>query len=75
MQALLTSTKVSVTTAKQPCEICGSHDFEVIYSGPIRDMVFGVTKEGAEISECSSCLAQRLSAEHCIPESYYGSGE
>lgn len=61
--------------AKQNCEICDSLESQVIYSGPIRDMVFGVNKEGAEISECSVCGAQRLSEDHCIPESYYGSGE
>jgi 2-polyprenyl-3-methyl-5-hydroxy-6-metoxy-1,4-benzoquinol methylase len=60
---------------KESCEICGGADFKSVYHGPIRDGVYGATKEEADIIECTQCGVHRLAEKDCIPPDYYESGE
>ena len=56
------------------CEICGGRWSE-IYSGDIRDGVYGGSKNSAIVYECTACGVQRLREEDCIPDEYYKTGE
>ena len=56
------------------CEICGNK-FNEIYSGTIRDGVYGGCKNNAIVYECSSCKVQRLREADCIPEEFYKTGK
>ncbi len=60
---------------KESCEICGGSDFKSVYHGPIRDGVYGATKQEADIIECVQCGVHRLAEKDCIPPGYYESGE
>ena len=60
---------------KETCSICGGESFKSVYSGPIRDGVYGAIKKNANIFECEQCGVQRLGEKDCIPASYYESGD
>ena len=48
------------------CEICNSYDWKIIYSGPIRDGVFGKFKKNCNIAICCTCKVQRLEEKSCL---------
>lgn len=54
------------------CLVCGSGDFTDIYSGQIRDGMFGSTKFGI-ISRCNGCGIDRLNENACLPTVAYQS--
>lgn len=53
------------------CEICGSEDWREIYRGPVRDGVFGNSREQASVARCGGCGAARLAEESATPDSVY----
>jgi SAM-dependent methyltransferase len=58
-----------------PCAICGSQSWQSAYTGPVRNGAFGALTEPATIAQCGGCGVQRLSEQHCIPDSFYETDE
>ena len=54
-----------------PCEICGGTDWQVTYVGPIRDGAFGSRRDGAVVSRCGDCGADRLREDFCFDNAGY----
>ena len=57
-----------------PCPVCRANSWELVYSGPIRDGVYGNWKE-SEICRCSDCKVDRLSETDCLQLTDYESDE
>ncbi len=60
---------------EQKCEVCGLADWQAIYSGPIRDGTFGTVVNGATVSRCNGCGADRLEEHFCLRDEAYETGE
>jgi len=57
------------------CEVCGSNDWEKVYSGSIRDGLHGKYNHDASVYLCLKCNVERLLESCCIPDKYYQTGE
>ena len=57
------------------CDICGSQQSEIIYSGVIRDGAHGNFYDDALVCQCQKCSIQRLLESDCISPEYYQTGE
>ena len=44
----------------EPCGICGTDDWQSVYSGPVRDGAFGNRRDDAEVARCCGCGVERL---------------
>lgn len=53
------------------CEICGANEWNSIYTGRIRDGVFGNWHENAQVYHCGHCGVQRLAEKDCPPPEIY----
>jgi 2-polyprenyl-3-methyl-5-hydroxy-6-metoxy-1,4-benzoquinol methylase len=57
------------------CSICGRDQWKIVYSGSIRDGVYGSIYNDASIYQCQKCGIQKLLESDCIPPEYYETGE
>ncbi len=57
----------------QPCEICGTDDWEITYEGPVRAGAFGTQVEDGKVAVCGGCGAARLVEELSISAKSYES--
>ena len=64
-----------MTEYDAPCDICGNYKWKNVYSGIIRDGVYGQFLDGALVYQCQKCSVQRLLESDCIPPEYYETGE
>ena len=62
-------------TYNETCTICDSNQWEVVYSGSVRDGVYGKNRNDALVYQCHECGIQRLLESDCIPPEYYETGE
>lgn len=53
-----------------PCPICKLNTWKLVYSGSIRDGVYGKWKE-SEVRRCEGCGVDRLSEDACLQHSEY----
>lgn len=53
------------------CEICSANDWSEVYRGPIRDGVFGRSRENSSVARCAVCGVDRLAEECATPEVVY----
>jgi SAM-dependent methyltransferase len=53
------------------CEICGANEWSEVYSGAVRDGVFGSSRKQASVARCAGCGVDRLAEECATPESVY----
>ena len=53
------------------CEICGANAWNKVYHGPVRDGIFGSSREQASVARCEGCGVDRLAEECALPESAY----
>ncbi|MCI0401647.1 MAG: class I SAM-dependent methyltransferase [Gammaproteobacteria bacterium] len=65
-----------MTASFDPCEICGSDDWQIVYRGPVRDGAFGnLTGPGAAVGRCGGCGVERLDEATCKEEDFYRTEE
>lgn len=55
------------------CEICGSQNWNSVWSGPIRDGKFGHYLPMGLVARCGDCGIERLSESCCKDEAFYES--
>jgi 2-polyprenyl-3-methyl-5-hydroxy-6-metoxy-1,4-benzoquinol methylase len=57
---------------QRKCEICGAEDWEIVYTGYIRDGSFGnLTPEPCRVARCRCCGVERLDEKDCKQKSFY----
>jgi SAM-dependent methyltransferase len=54
-----------------PCEICGTHDWSIVYRGDVRDGVFGRSRPDVTVGRCGGCGADRLDESVCPDDAFY----
>jgi SAM-dependent methyltransferase len=59
----------------EACEICGTNDWSLAYSGPIRDGVFQKSRPDTAVGRCGGCGVERLAEAFCMQAAEYESWE
>jgi SAM-dependent methyltransferase len=59
----------------EPCGICGTDDWQPVYSGPVRDGAFGNRRDDAEVARCGGCGVERLAEAFCFDDSLYATAQ
>lgn len=60
-----------MTDTCDPCEICSTRDWHIVYRGNVRDGVFGHSQSDATVCRCGDCGADRLDESVCPNIAFY----
>lgn len=53
------------------CEVCGAQNWEIAFSGPVRDGAFGRLTESTQVGRCGTCGVERLQESAAKSDDFY----